>query len=115
MRKPKSGGKKKKIAQQRAARPIANPGWLREEPDGKAPDPPVQTQASLLPFRGLTWEDFERLCLRLSERGAEVEAAWAYGRSGHAQHGIDVLVRMPDDTFHVWQSKRYKSISKGYA
>ena len=26
--------------------------------------------------------------------------------------GIDVLVRKPDGRFHVWQSKRYKSISK---
>jgi hypothetical protein len=33
-------------------------------------------------------------------------------KSGHAQLGIDILVRMPDGTFHVWQSKRYKSISK---
>ena len=29
-----------------------------------------------------------------------------------AQHGIDVLVRMPDGVFNVWQSKRHKSITK---
>jgi hypothetical protein len=112
MRKSKSRGKKKKIAPKRTPRPVENPGWLREEPKGKAPKPPVRTQASLLPFTELKWEDFERLCLRLSERGANVEAAWSYGKSGHAQLGIDVLVRTPDGTFQVWQSKRYKSISK---
>src|SRR5260370_31552612 len=112
MRKTKSRGKKKKTAPKRAPRPVANPGWLREGPDGKAPKPPARTQAGLLPFIELKWEDFERLCLRLSERGSNVEAAWSYGRSGHLQLGIDILVRMPDGTFHVWQSKRYKSISR---
>src|SRR5258708_29625879 len=112
MRKPKPRGKKKKTAAKRAPRRIENPAWLHAEPEGKAPKPPVQTRADLLPFGDLTWENFERLCLRLSERGAKVEAAWSYGKSGHAQQGIDVLVRRPDGAFHVWQSKRYKSITK---
>jgi len=103
---------KKKTAAKRPSRPIKNPQWLRDEPDGSAPDPPVRTQASLLPFTQLTWQDFERLCLRLSERGAKVEAAWSYGKPGYAQHGIDILVRMPDGSFHVWQSKRHSSMSK---
>ena len=113
MPKAKSRGKKKKTApRKRALRSVENPGWLREDPDGRAPKPPARTKASLLPFNELKWEDFERLCLRLSERRANVEAAWSYGKSGHAQLGIDILVRMPDVTFHVWQSKRYKVISK---
>ena len=112
MRKPKPRGKKKKGAAERAPQPTENPGWLRDEPEGKAPKPPVSTRAHLLPFTELTWENFERLCLRLSERGANVEAAWSYGKSGHAQHGIDVLVRTPDGVFNVWQSKRHKSITK---
>jgi len=110
MRKPKSLGMR---AAKRAPRRIENPAWLREDPEGKAPKPPVRTRADLLlPFGDLKWENFERLCLRLSERKAKVEAAWSYGNSGHAQHGIDVLVRMPNGSFHVWQSKRYKSITK---
>jgi hypothetical protein len=112
MLKRKSRGRKKKTATKRAPRRIENPAWLREDPEGKAPKPPVQTRADLLPFWHLTWENFERLCLRLSERGAKVEAAWSYGKQGYAQYGIDVLVCMPDNAFHVWQSKRYKSISK---
>lgn len=113
MRKPKSRGQRRKTAAQRASRRIENPAWLRDEPEGIAPNPPVRTRADLLlPFGDLTPENFERLCLRLSERGAKVESAWSYGKSGHAQHGIDVLVRMPDGAFHVWQSKRYRSITK---
>lgn len=112
MRKAKSRIKKKKIARRRP-RPVENPAWLREDPVGRAVRLPVRTRPSLLPFDELTPDDFERLCLRLSERGGKAEAAWAYGKSGHAQLGIDVLVRIADGAFHVWQSKRYKKISKG--
>jgi len=111
MRKAKSRIKKKKIAR-RAPRPVENPAWLREDPVGNAISLPVSTRPSLLPFHELTPEDFERLCLRLSERSATAEAAWVYGKTGHAQHGIDVLIRIVDGAFHVWQSKRYKKISK---
>lgn len=111
-RKPEAGSKKKTTANKRASPAVENPSWLREDPEGKAPKPPVHTRADLLPFKELSWQNFERLCLHLSERGAKVEAAWSYGKSGHAQYGIDVLVRMPDGAFHVWQSKRYQSISK---
>jgi hypothetical protein len=31
-------------------------------------------------FSELTWQDSERLCLRISERGGMVQAVWAYGR-----------------------------------
>jgi NACHT domain len=103
---------KKKKARARSPARTENPGWLREGPTGVAPNPPVRSRTNVLPFTSLVWEDFERLCARLAGRGANVEAAWTYGKSGHAQHGIDVLVRLPDGTYHVWQSKRHKSISK---
>src|SRR6266436_6734904 len=111
MPKRKSGTKKRKAVSRTPAR-IENPNWLREGPTGAAPNPPVRSRTDVLPFRSLTWEDFERLCVQLAGRCANVEAAWAYGKSGHAQHGIDVLVRLPDGTYHVWQSKRHASISK---
>jgi hypothetical protein len=111
MRKAKSRIKKKKILR-RGPRAVQNPAWLREDPVGNAISLPVRTRPSLLPFHELTPEDFERLCLRLSERSATAEAAWVYGKTGHAQHGIDVLIRIADGAFHVWQSKRYKKITK---
>jgi hypothetical protein len=111
MRKTKSRSMSKKIVR-RAPRPEANPAWLREDPVGSALSFPVRTRPSLLPFPELTPQDFERLCLRLSERDGKVVAAWSYGKSGHSQLGIDVLVRVEGGDFNVWQSKRYKKISK---
>jgi hypothetical protein len=35
-----------------------------------------------------------------------VEKAWCSGSTGHAQLGIDILVRKKDGTYEVWQSKR---------
>jgi hypothetical protein len=90
-----------------------NPAWLFSAPEGAAPPPPVNTRASELPFTGLGWENFERLCCRLAEHGGKVEGAWTYGKSGHTQHGIDILVRLNDGTYEVWQSKRYTAITPG--
>lgn len=89
--------------------PQGDPGWLLSDPEGAAPPPPVQSRASALPFDGMEWKDFERLCRRLAERIGEVEQAWAYGTSGQAQFGIDILVRLTDGTFEVWQTKRYRN------
>jgi hypothetical protein len=38
-------------------------------------------------------------------------AAQAYGTQGQAQYGIDILVRLTDGTFEVWQTKRYKAFT----
>ena len=107
--------RKKKVSNKRkrttSRRPQQNPAWLYDDPQGASPNPPAITRPSLLPFSELSWEDFERLCLRISERDGPVEAAWGYGKTGHAQHGIDILVRMADATYEVWQSKRRKIFS----
>ncbi|RWB74595.1 MAG: hypothetical protein EOQ50_14880 [Mesorhizobium sp.] len=67
----------------------------------------------MLPFLGLSWEDFERLCRRLAEASGDVERAWAYGTRGQKQYGIDLLVRRTDDSYEVWQTKRYKKAIAG--
>jgi len=91
--------------------PQENPEWLLSDPEGAAPLPPVQSKASTLPFEGMDWRDFERLCRRLAECGGKVEQALAYGTAGQAQFGIDVLVRLTDGTFEVWQTKRHKKFN----
>src|SRR5216684_3780040 len=85
-----------------------DPRWLTEDPTGEPADPPIQPKANELPLLGMRWENFERLCRTLAERNGAVEKAWCYGSQGHSQLGIDVLVRMKDGTFEVWQSKRHK-------
>ncbi|MCI0429911.1 MAG: NACHT domain-containing protein [Rhodospirillales bacterium] len=102
-----------KRARQQAATPAPeeDPDWLKRDPEGERPAPPVQTRATRLPFTELEWKDFERLCCRLSERAGNVERVWSYGKSGQAQFGIDILVRLGNGSYEVWQTKRYKSIT----
>lgn len=88
-----------------------DPRWLITEPEGPAPLPPVVSRATELPFDKLEWRNFERLCRRLAERGGEVEKVHAYGSPGQAQGGIDILVRLADGTYEVWQVKRYRRIT----
>lgn len=90
---------------------IDNPEWLQLDPEGIAPRPPVNTRTTDLPFTELDWRDFERLCKRISECGGNVEQVWSYGTPGQNQYGIDILVRMADSTYEVWQTKRYKKMN----
>src|SRR5690242_2880257 len=100
------------MAKQAGNSPLAlevDPQWLINAPNGAAPPPPTVTRATELPFNALSWRDFERLCRRLAQRRGEVEKAYAYGTEGQAQGGIDVLVRLANGAYEVWQAKRYKA------
>ena len=112
----------------------APPSWLRLPPTAGGLPAPIQTNDQLLPIELLSWEDFERLCLRLLEIEAdtlhvlEVEESETetmpsigiYGRRGQAQFGIDVYARdrvvlgkpLPPRRYVCLQSRRTKSVSK---
>jgi hypothetical protein len=91
-----------------AGSPVA---WLWGPPDGRLPDPPVDTRAQLLPLSDLDWKDFERLCLRLAEQSGSVEECHLYGVPGQAQQGIDVLLRLKEaNRYEAWQCKRYETV-----
>jgi len=90
--------------------PIKDPAWLKQDPSGHAIRPPVQSRGTDLPFTEIGWQDFERLCRRLAGAGRHVEAAWAYGEAGQRQYGIDILVRLSDGSYEVWQTKRYERV-----
>ncbi|KAA3509207.1 hypothetical protein CPJ18_23095 [Agrobacterium rosae] len=62
-----------------------------------------------LPFGGLSWENFERLCYRLAMREGSFDHVARYGRQGQQQEGIDIFARLPDLRYVVWQAKRYKA------
>jgi hypothetical protein len=90
----------------------ANPAWLLEPPDSAEVGPPVDTLAQELPFGELTWQNFERLCLRLASMDGDVEYCRPYGTAGQEQGGIDIYVRRRSTTkYATWQSKRYKSFN----
>lgn len=67
------------------------PTWIDCPPDGNVPNLPVNTRAQGLPFNDLTWQNFERLILRLVRRESTVLDCEIYGTPGQAQDGIDVL------------------------
>ncbi len=75
------------------------------------PPPPVETLAQHLPFGELTWENFERLCLRVVESESTIiEQCYEYGTRGQDQHGIDLLARNRNDgNVSVYQCKKVRS------
>ena len=84
--------------------------------------PPVETRPQLLPVDQLSWENFERLCLRLLEQDSEPATAPVvrlYGVQGQAQSGIDMYASdrlVPGEVplnrrFVALQARRIESLS----
>jgi energy-coupling factor transporter ATP-binding protein EcfA2 len=85
------------------------PSWLETPPDTNKIDPPVETQQQELPFEKLTWENFERLCLRLAQLEGNVEHCQLYGERGDNQEGIDIYATQKfSEKYRVYQCKREK-------
>ena len=78
-------------------------------PDAVPSAPPVSTRIQKLPFEALTWENFERLCCRLTQLEGNVEYCARYGQQGEAQEGIDIFARQKDGRYHCLQAKRHHS------
>jgi hypothetical protein len=85
------------------------PSWLELPPPSGVENPPVQTRLQELPFGQLTWENFERLCLRLVRLESDVEHCQLYGTRGQDQGGIDLYARAAlDEKYTVYQCKRVR-------
>ena len=87
------------------------PSDLLEPPDGPFPQPPVQTAEQLLPFGGLSPENFERLCLRLARLEGNPMGCRRYGVPGQKQYGIDIYSRLPGGRYGTYQCKRYEALT----
>ena len=95
------------------------PSWLLTPATGVGPGLPVQTLNQMLPLHELTWEDFERLCLRLLRLEARAVRAGLYGIPGQAQQGIDAYAigsTPPDEATNVrphvvLQSRRIRDVT----
>ena len=92
-----------------------NPACLDSPPEANFPRPPVKTRIQTLPFRELSWENFERLILRIARREANVSECWAYGDRGQKQYGLDILAELPNASgkFACYQCKRVDKFSSG--
>lgn len=80
-------------------------------PDGVPNSPPVATRIQLLPFGELSWENFERLCHRMTAFDGDIEYCARYGRQGDAQEGIDIFARQADGRYHCLQAKRHRNFN----
>lgn len=82
------------------------PSYLNLPPRGQM-RPPVEVRAHHLPLGELTWEDFERLCLRLAKLQGDVLHCQLYGTRGQKQEGIDLYSRIQSpESYRVYQCKR---------
>lgn len=89
-----------------------NAPWLKQPANAIPTKVPIRTNKQNLPYGDLTWENFERLCLRLAEVQGEAEYWALYGTKGQAQDGIDIYVRHDAaKNYSVWQSKRHKKVT----
>lgn len=85
------------------------PSRLNTPPTSKV-KPPVVSKKQDLPFGELSWEDFEKLCLRLAAIEADIEFCRLYGVRGDKQLGIDIFARkIGKPKFTVYQCKREKA------
>ncbi len=75
--------------------------YLHRPATGKGVSPPVSSNVQDLPFAQLTWENFERLCLRLAKQESDVELVRLYGERGDDQAGIDIYGRKSGGSRYV--------------
>ncbi|WP_312799903.1 hypothetical protein [Corynebacterium variabile] len=73
---------------------------------------PVAGRMEELPFTSLTWENFERLQVRMMRDIEGLREAQLYGERGQAQLGLDIVALAPDGTGVALQSKNYKQFGK---
>jgi energy-coupling factor transporter ATP-binding protein EcfA2 len=71
--------------------------------------PPVVSNLQELPFKELSWENFEKLCVRLARLEGNVEHCQRYGVQGDEQSGIDLYARQKSSTYRVYQCKNEKN------
>jgi hypothetical protein len=87
------------------------PTELLEPPGGDFPAAPPQTAVQLLPFDELSWENFERLCLRVARLTGRLGRARLYGVQGQLQSGIDFYTVLPSGRYATYQCKRINRVS----
>ena len=89
------------------------PAWLDMPPDEVSVKPPVTSRVQSLPFRELTWHNFERLVLRLVRRQENVRQCALYGTPGQRQEGLDILaVGAKSDEHTCYQCKNVASFGE---
>ena len=87
------------------------PVYFPELPESVVEAHPVETRVPELPCDQLSWQDFERLVFRLARKNSDVVYFARHGRSGQAQHGIDVYARLAGGGHICWQVRNRKDVA----
>jgi len=74
---------------------------------------PIAGNHMELPLDKMSWEDFEKLSLRMVEYVENFERSHCetFGRKGQKQDGIDIYALKENGKYYTYQCKKYKSIS----
>lgn len=89
------------------------PSYLELSPTGTASSLPVVTRPQILPIAELTWDNFERLCLRYVRSLASVDRCRRCGVPGQDQGGIDLYARFRNPAhYSVYQCKKVKDFGR---
>jgi hypothetical protein len=81
-------------------------------PPDEIVEPPVDPQLEYLPTDQMSWENFERLLLRVAQDVRGLRSVRRYGTPGQAQKGLDVIGVNNYDKAEGIQSKRRNSFTK---
>lgn len=95
-------------------KPLSLASALYAPPSALATMPaPVIGKLEELPFNLLSWENFERLLLRMMRDIEGLRDAQMYGDRGQKQLGLDVVALAPDGAGVALQSKKYQRFTAG--
>lgn len=75
-------------------------------------DPPINSRVQELPINSLSWEDFEKLVLRIVEIDFQISDCQIYGRKGQRQYGIDIYALKANSKYNSYQCKKYSKLTK---
>lgn len=81
-------------------------------PSNSIINPPIDATSDTLPIEKLTWEDFEKLCLRIAQIQHGIDDCEIYGIKGEKQNGIDIYGRNKNEKYTSYQCKKYISVTK---
>ena len=74
--------------------------------------PHTQPLEQLLPLGQLSFENFQRICVRLLTASKAAIHCQEYGVRGQPQEGIDLYARLSGQAkLEVWQCKRYENFT----
>jgi len=77
--------------------------------------PPAYARLQELHFGDRSWENFEKLCMRLAALEGKPTHWQRYGTAGQAQQGIDIYARVGGvRPYHAYQCKRYAHLQPSH-